>query len=1263
MDRHRLLIANRGEIAVRIIRTAQRLGLHTIAIYTPSDALSPHVSLATESVELPVSPGQSEAGPYLDVDGIVAVALAQRATLVHPGYGFLSENAAFARAVRDAGIGFLGPSTGVISAMGLKHEARDIAVKAGVPVIPGELAGNVEQAVTIAERLGYPVLIKASAGGGGMGMVVCNSQDELVASFDGTRARAKSLFSNDAVLLERYYPAAHHIEVQVFGNGRGTVIHMGERECSVQRRHQKVIEETPSPFLQDKLALRDEICAAAVRLCENMDYSSAGTVEFLVDDVSSSFFFLEMNTRIQVEHGITEVAQGSLDLVELMIKQGMEEARGSCLSEDILSQDLYADVPTVHAIEARIYAENPIENFRPSPGVLQLVDWSHGQRMPEWMRIDTWVSTGTTITPFFDPLLAKVIVTALSRAEALQRLIDSLRTIHVLGPTTNIPYLLSLLNTSKDVQEGRTTTQCLSTFSYTPRALTVLHPGLSSIVQDLPGRATLLHGIPPSGAMDPRAHSAANLLAGNPAETEALEVISVRGAAVRLKFWTRTLVGVAGGHSGMRIHLDGQPVSSMWSRVYVSAGSVLELVDEGRGDGGGFRAYIAVQGGFPDIPEYLGSKSTSMGFGGYQGRALASGDQIALAEPTHELPCPFALPPSLIPAYHKHWTIRVVCGPHDDTEFLTPEGINRFYSMAWTVSSSSNRMGIRLSPAAGQSDDGRAILWARENGGDGGSHPSNILDNAYARGSINVNGDTPVILGCEGPDMGGYVCLCAVIQADMHVFSWDLGQLHPGCTLTFERVSWEAAQSLKREIDLWVRAVSDSTRGLSSSFVEPIGSSISIPSKPASAPHDPRFHVIEEDQRRPKVVFRQAGDSAILVEYGSMELDLTLRARIHAFEVAVGKKSIDGIVGFGPCIRSTMCYYDPSIISQKDVLSALVEAEDTLPASTADMVFPGRRITLPIVLDDRWNREALEKYMQSTRDNAVYLPSNIQYLANNNGLQSEQEALAKLVQSDWLVFGVGFYLACPFLVPIDPRARLVGQKMNPSRTFTPRGAIGIAGVVAAIYPIESPGGYQLYGRTIPGWHTWGKGKNFTAERPWLLHPFDQVHFEVISEGEYEQLEKDFDAGRYEFKIEKCEFNIAEYLSFVESVQDEVHLFRERQAAAVAVEEARENDMLREWEDAQRAARDSSGNEEAATGTGDAQASVTAPISASVWRIKCSVGDVIKSANDVLVILEAMKTEISVTAGEEQVGKTVSGYGRGVREGAVVNSGDTLITLS
>jgi len=266
---------------------------------------------------------------------------------------------------------------------------------------------------------------------------------------------------------------------------------------------------------------------------------------------------------------------------------------------------------------------------------------------------------------------------------------------------------------------------------------------------------------------------------------------------------------------------------------------------------------------------------------------------------------------------------------------------------------------------------------------------------------------------------------------------------------------------------------------------------------------DPKLYTAHAISGKPKVVFRQAGDSAILIEFGDMSLDFTIRARIHALETAAHEKRIRGIKEFSPCIRSTMCRYDPKVISQEDILSLLVHMEQTIPTSLKEMKFPGRKISFPIVLDDKWNKEALKHYMQSMRDKAVYLPSNIDYLARNNGLDGgPAHALRLLVSSTWLVFGVGFYLACPFLVPIDPRCRLVGQKMNPSRTFTPRGAIGIAGLVAAIYPVESPGGYQLYGRTLPTWQTWGKGRDFEVSRPWLLQPFDQVAFHPVTEEEY-----------------------------------------------------------------------------------------------------------------------------------------------------------------
>lgn len=356
--------------------------------------------------------------------------------------------------------------------------------------------------------------------------------------------------------------------------------------------------------------------------------------------------------------------------------------------------------------------------------------------------------------------------------------------------------------------------------------------------------------------------------------------------------------------------------------------------------------------------------------------------------------------------------------------------------------------------------------------------------------------------------------------------------------------------------------------------------------------------------------------------------------------------------------------YDPSAISQADLLVVLVEAESSLPDTLEDMVFPARRITFPIVLNDRWSREALERYMRTTRAEAAYLPSNIEYLARNNGLDGgAEDALRLLIKSEYLVFAVGFYMACPFLVPIDPRCRLVGQKMNPSRTYTPRGSVGIAGLVAAIYPIESPGGYQLYGRTLPPWQTWGKGRNFGPDQPWLLQPFDQLVFEPVAEEQYVEAETQFDAGRYVFKIEERSFSMGEYNEFVSGIADDVKIFKEKQAQGVKIEEIRERGLFSKWlvQKQQEVPEEMETGDDTA-GVDGAAATVVSSLTASVWKIKCKPGDLVKSGEDVLIILEAMKTEVNVEAGEENIGRTVAGLGKGVKEGAAVGSGDVLVVF-
>ncbi|GJE99971.1 urea carboxylase [Phanerochaete sordida] len=1239
LNGQKLLIANRGEIAVRILRTATKLGIPTVAVYTRSDATSPHVLLADEAVPLRADDvdSLSSSRGYLDAAAIVDICKARNVTLVHPGYGFLAENAPFAAELEQNGVTWLGPDAKTIRAMGLKHEARAAATRANVPIVPGSdgLVADADAASNIAARIGFPVMLKSTAGGGGMGLVVCQDESEVRAKLEATQQRAKSLFHDSGVFIEKYIPDGRHIEIQVFGNGLGHVVHMGERECSIQRRYQKVIEETPSPFLIEHPGIREKMCEAAVRLCREIRYNSAGTVEFIVDDRTGDFFFLEMNTRIQVEHTVTEVAHPGLDIVELMILQGVAQrtVAETTQAPALLDQQAYT-TSNLHVIEARIYCENPTANFKPSPGLLQHVAFPSRA----WLRVDTWINTGTAVTPFFDPLVAKLIVSGETRRQAIERLREALSETKVYGPPNNIAYLQAICQ-SEVFQRGKATAKFLDTFDYKPRVVDVLSGGLETTVQDYPGRL-LGRGLPRSGPMDSLAYRAANILVGNAPGTEALEITLV---GCRLLFRVPALVAITGAE--VKVTVDGQPVK-MWGRVHVPAGGKLSVGTVGER---GFRVYLAVKGGFPEVPSYLGSKATSMGLGGYQGRALTAGDQFALGNCAYFVgDLPSSLPLSMRPSYPSHWMLHALSGPHCDEAFITRAGIAAFFATSWKVSPASNRMGIRL--------EGPPIDWARANGGEGGSHPSNIHDNGYALGTVNVNGDTPVLLTNEGPDMGGYLCVCTVATADL----WKLGQLRPGDTVQFVRISFEQAMALSA---MTVEYLDQTSLPASMMADEPVPL---FSTAFEDTPQDPQLHVVPARGSRPSAVFRQAGDSAILVEFGELLLDFHVRARVHAFEQDLAAREVAGVWSMAPCIRSTMIHFDPTVVSQSDLLAVLVEVEASLPDSMADTCFPGRKITFPIVLDDRWSREALERYMRSMRDEAVYLPSNIEYLARNNGLEGgAQEALRLLVQTDWLVFGVGFYLACPFLVPIDPRCRLVGQKMNPSRTYTPRGAIAIAGLVAAIYPIESPGGYQLYGRTLSPWQTWGRGEGLTPEQPWLLQPFDQVKFKAVSEEEYIEIERRLDSGQYQFEVEPVTFSMAEYDTFVDSLQDQVVAFKHKQAEGTAREEVREAQMLHKWQQRkseEKAAQGNVGISQVSGDDGAGSSSVKSSLTASVWKVTCEPGYVVRAAEDVLLVLEAMKTEVNVEAGEENVGKVVRNFGTHVRPGALVQAGDILVTL-
>lgn len=434
-----LLVANRGEIAVRLIKTAKKLGIRTISIYTNADAASIHVGAADEAVLL--SGPDSKA--YLDGDQIIEIAKSHKVDAIIPGYGFLSENTDFARQIADAGMVFVGPSPKAIEDFGIKHTARELAAAADVPIVPGTkgLVSSEDEAVSEANKLSYPVMLKATAGGGGMGLLTCNDDAGVRKSFKTVQSRGETLFKNAGLFIEKFYPDSHHIEVQVFGNGQGKAIHFGERECSIQRRHQKVIEECPSPFVTKHPELRDKVCSAAVRLAESINYGSAGTIEFLVDDESAKFFFLEMNTRLQVEHGITELCY-DVDLVELMLRQADAELAGKGGLDAGYLAGLQPSSPKGAAVEARVYAENPAKDYAPSPGLLQEVVW---KEVPG-ARIDTWVHRGIRVSANYDPLLAKAMVHSSTRDGAIEGLKTLLKGSQISGPPTNLDFLASILD-------------------------------------------------------------------------------------------------------------------------------------------------------------------------------------------------------------------------------------------------------------------------------------------------------------------------------------------------------------------------------------------------------------------------------------------------------------------------------------------------------------------------------------------------------------------------------------------------------------------------------------------------------------------------------------------------------------------------------------------------------------------------------------------------------------------------------------------------
>lgn len=1203
---NKVLIANRGEIAVRIIRTLKEMGIGSVAVYSDADRNSLHVELADEAIALG---GNSPADSYLDVGKILAAAKSRGANAIIPGYGFLSENADFAEACEAEGIVFVGPTPLQMRQFGLKHSAREIAEAAGVPLAPGTgLLASLEDALVAADKLGYPVMLKSTAGGGGIGLTRCDDEVALREAFVSVQRLGQSFFNDSGVFLERFIAQARHVEVQIFGDGNGNVVALGERDCSLQRRNQKVVEETPAPNLPAET--RQAMLDCAVRLGESVNYRSAGTVEFIYDAQRDDFFFLEVNTRLQVEHPVTEQVTG-LDLVAWMLQIAASQ------TPDFNN----LPVPQGASMEVRIYAEDPVKGFQPSPGELTDVHWPL-----DLARVDTWVETGSEVSPHYDPMIAKVIVHGRDRAEALEKMQAALNETRLSGIATNLDYLRQVISTP-EFRVGDVSTRALESFVFQPHVIEVLQPGTYTTVQDYPGRVGYWDiGVPPSGPMDDFAFQLANRIVGNHADAAGLECTII---APTLRFHQDATIALTGAPTSAM--LDDEPVA-FWTPIDVKAGQTLII---GKAHSG-CRTYLAVRGGF-DVPEYLGSRSTfALGqFGGHGGRPLRAGDMLPVSQA--ELPActtpqpvsaPMAADPALVPSYDTHWEIGVLYGPHGAPDFFSQASMDTFFSSDFEVHYNSNRLGIRL--------NGPKPEFTRTDGGEAGLHPSNIHDCEYAIGSINFTGDLPVILTKDGPSLGGFVCPVTIAKAEL----WKVGQVKPGDTIRFVPIDYPTAVSLQHRQVLAIQTLA-----------APVEVPLIAPDMSARDDLSATLLAyLPETATRPSVSYRQAGDQYILLEYGPNVLDISVRMRIHALMDAINSDKPQGLFELSPGVRSLQLRYDALTFPQDQLVDFLLNLEDQLPPSD-QLKVRSRVVHLPMAFEDSATLDAVDKYRQSVRDTAPWLPNNVDFMQRINGLDSREQVREVLYQARYMVLGLGdVYLGAPCAVPLDPRHRLLTSKYNPARTFTAEGTVGIGGVYMCIYGMDSPGGYQLVGRTLPIWNKYLKNQQFAAGEPWLLRFFDQVQYYPVTEDELTQLRADFRAGRHRIEIEEETFDFAAHQAFLAEHAPEIAEFRAKQQIAYEKEVAH-------WKVSEAQALETLAAQDAPPDVTDHEGElVTADIAGNIWKCLVQPGDTV-AAGDPLLIVEAMKMEFPVHA---PVAGRVSAMH--CAPGRQINAGDPLASI-
>ncbi|WP_028591237.1 urea carboxylase [Paenibacillus massiliensis] len=1194
----KVLIANRGAIAVRIIRSLRQMGISSVAIYTKADRDSLHVELADEAVLIGEGPARES---YVNAELVLKTAKEAGADAIHPGYGFLSENAAFARACAEQDITFIGPSPEHIELFGLKHTARAMAAEADVPLLPGTgLMHSLDEAVQQAASIGYPVMLKSTAGGGGIGMRVCEHEEMLSEAFESVSRLATANFNDGGVFLEKYIARARHVEVQIFGTGNGEAVALGERDCSVQRRNQKIIEETPAPCLPD--AVRQEMLECARRLAISAGYRNAGTVEFLYDPDGQQFYFLEVNTRLQVEHGVTEEVLG-IDLVEWMVKEAANETD---------SLNISAPSPTGHSLQVRLYAEDCMNDFRPSDGRIDAIHW------PEDVRIESWIQPGLNVTTLYDPMLAKIIVHANTRREAIDKMKDALLQLRVYGVTTNQSYIEAFLHTVS-FENGEVHTRMLSDFKPLECTIEVLDGGIQTTVQDCPGRIGYWDiGVPPSGPMDHLAFRIGNRLLGNDAHASGLEM-TLRGGAYR--FRDEIIFCLTG--ADMKAELDGVIVEP-YTPTVASPGSVLTLGEARQG----LRTYLLVAGGL-DMPLTLGSAATFTlgGFGGHRGSALRTGAILGVHDVKGKEQVTLApLTADCRPKYNNEWTIGVIPGPHCTDEYVLPAYLDQLTETTWEVHFNSSRTGVRLI--------GPAPLWARTDGGDAGLHPSNIHDNAYAVGALDLTGDMPILLGPDGPSLGGFVCPVTTATAEL----WKLGQLSPGDKLRFRLITVKEAEQLRAEQELYLKELD----------AQPM-----LPALPATSTGEymPILAQAVEGRRFP-ITVRCSGDENILVEYGERELNLLYRFQAYVLMQAIKEKGNIPYIELTPGIRSLQIHLDATRMTVKEAANLIMKLDLQLPELETIEV-PSRIVKLPLSWDDPATQLAIERYQQNVRPDAPWCPSNLEFIRRMNGLGSLEEVAEIVFNASYLVMGLGdVYLGAPVAVPLDPRHRLVTTKYNPARTWTPENAVGIGGAYLCVYGMEGPGGYQFVGRTVQMWNSFRETSNFEAGKPWLLQFFDQLQFYPVSEAELLNMREEFPRGGFTLEVEETTFHLGTYLEWLGTIEQESGSFRQQQQRAFQAER-------NYWKEL-GIAEYVSEPEVAATleevEMPEGSLGMSSSMSGSVWKVLVEPGQKVQKG-DTIIIEESMKMEFPQLAPTD--GMIASIY---VSPGDQIKSGDWIAAI-